>query len=176
MDVIYLDGDNLSLEDIERAAKAEAEVQLADKGREQIKAARKVVEEKLKSGEVSYGINTGFGSLSNVKIEAKDIDQLQLNLIRSHATALGEPLEETIVRGAMLLRANTLVKGYSGVRMVLVERLLDMLNQGVHPIIPSQGSVGASGDLAPLSHLALVIVGEGGVCMSFSRYLRSLDS
>lgn len=161
MDVIYLDGDNLSLEDVERVAKGEAEVQLADKGRKRIRAARKVVEEKLKSGEVVYGINTGFGHLSNVKIDAKDIDQLQLNLIRSHATGLGEPLDEKVVRGAMLLRANTLTKGYSGVRTVVVERLLEMINRGVHPIIPSQGSVGASGDLAPLSHLSLVLVGEG---------------
>jgi histidine ammonia-lyase len=161
MDTIDLDGHNLSLEEVERIARGEARVKLADKGREQLKASRSVVEDKLKSGEVAYGINTGFGHLSNIRIEDKDVDQLQLNLIRSHATALGEPLDEATVRAAMLLRANTLAKGYSGVREVVVELLLDLINNGVHPVIPSQGSVGASGDLAPLAHLALVLVGEG---------------
>jgi histidine ammonia-lyase len=161
MDAIDLDGHNLSIEEVGRVASGDAHVKLAEKGRDQLKASRSVVEDKLKSGEVAYGINTGFGHLSNIRIEDKDVDQLQLNLIRSHATALGEPLDEATVRAAMLLRANTLTKGYSGVREVVVELLLDLINNGVHPVIPSQGSVGASGDLAPLAHLALVLVGEG---------------
>jgi histidine ammonia-lyase len=177
MDIIHLDGHNLSLEEVEQVAKGEAQVQLADKGRDQLRASRSVVEKKLKSDEVAYGINTGFGHLSNVRIGDKDVDQLQLNLIRSHATALGEPLDEAAVRAAMLLRANTLAKGYSGVREVVVEHLLDMINKGVHPLIPGQGSVGASGDLAPLAHLALVLVGEGealyrGKAMSGSQALQ----
>ncbi len=177
MDIIHLDGHNLSLEDVEQVAKGEAQVQLADKGRDQLRASRSVVEKKLKSGEVAYGINTGFGHLSNVRIADKDVEQLQLNLIRSHATALGEPLDEAAVRAAVLLRANTLAKGYSGVREVVVEHLIDMINKGVHPLIPAQGSVGASGDLAPLAHLSLVMVGEGealyrGKAMSGSHALQ----
>jgi histidine ammonia-lyase len=177
MDIIHLDGHNLSLEEVEQVAKGEAQVQLADKGRDQLRASRSVVEKKLKSGEVAYGINTGFGHLSNVRIDDRDVEQLQLNLIRSHATALGEPLDEAAVRAAMLLRANTLAKGYCGVREVVVEHLLDMINKGIHPLIPSQGSVGASGDLAPLSHLSLVMVGEGealyrGKAMSGSQALQ----
>jgi len=111
--------------------------------------------------EVIYGVNTGFGALSDTKISRDELKQLQTNLIRSHAAGVGKPLSTEIVRATMLLRANTLAKGYSGIRLKTLETIVEMLNKGVHPIIPAKGSVGASGDLAPLSHMVLVLMGEG---------------
>src|SRR3989442_12444827 len=124
-------------------------------------ASRAVVERLLASGATAYGINTGFGKLASVRISAEQVRQLQVNLVRSHASGVGPPLSETETRAMMLLRANALAKGLSGVRPVVVETLIKMLNARVHPVIPSQGSVGASGDLAPRAHLAHVVIGEG---------------
>jgi histidine ammonia-lyase len=159
---IEIDGDTLSLEDLERAATdTSAEVVLADGVEERIVRSRQVVERAIREGRTVYGITTGFGRLAETVIPLDRIEELQINLIRSHACGVGDPLPRAETRAITLLRANVLAKGFSGVRPVIVQRLLDLLNRGVHPVIPEQGSVGASGDLAPLSHLALVLVGEG---------------
>lgn len=126
-----------------------------------MKASRAVVDKLLAEGQTAYGINTGFGKLASVRISAEQVRQLQVNLVRSHSCGVGAPLSEAETRAMMLLRANALAKGLSGIRPIVVETLCAMLNAGVHPIIPSQGSVGASGDLAPLAHLAHVVIGEG---------------
>jgi histidine ammonia-lyase len=154
---------DLSLADVERVACGGSAVRvvLADDARTRIRAARDVVERVLREGRTVYGVTTGFGALSDVVIPADRIRELQVNLIRSHAAGVGEPLDEAATRAIMLLRANVLALGHSGVREQVVELLLDCLNHGIHPVIPSRGSVGASGDLAPLSHLALVLLGEG---------------
>ncbi len=159
--IIEIDGEHLSFEEFEKVCIVKEKVFLNKKARERITKGRKFLEKLIGGEGIYYGINTGFGSLANIKINRNDIKQLQLNLIRSHAGAIGEPLPEEIVRGIMLLRANVLSRGYSGVREEVVELLLSLLNNEVTPFIPSQGSVGASGDLAPLSHLALVLIGEG---------------
>jgi histidine ammonia-lyase len=136
-------------------------VGLASTAIERMNASRAVVERVVASGATAYGINTGFGKLASVRISPEQVRQLQVNLVRSHASGLGTPLGEGETRAMMLLRANALAKGLSGVRPSVVETLCQMLNEKVHPVIPSQGSVGASGDLAPLAHLAHVIIGEG---------------
>jgi len=159
---IEIDGDSLTLEDVERVAGGGGpRVEVAARAREAMSRSREVVERALSSGQVVYGVTTGFGRLSDVVVSRDRLAELQLNLIRSHSCGVGPPLPETAVRAIMLLRANVLAKGFSGVRPVLVDLLVEMLNRGVHPVVPEQGSVGASGDLAPLSHLALVLVGEG---------------
>src|SRR2546425_270192 len=122
---------------------------------------RKILEQILDKSPVLYGINTGFGALSNQRIPKEDLAQLQVNLLRSHATSVGNPLPKAVVRAMILLRANALIKGYSGVRPETVQLLVGLLNKHVHPRIPETGSVGASGDLSPLSHMALVLIGEG---------------
>src|SRR2546428_10319268 len=124
-------------------------------------SSRAVVGRVVASGATAYGINTGFGKLASVRISPEQVRQLQVNLVRSHASGVGAPLSEAETRAMMLLRANALAKGLSGVRPRVVETLCQMLNAKVHPVIPSQGSVGASGDLAPLAHLAHVVIGEG---------------
>src|SRR5207245_4331265 len=134
---------------------------LAPAAAKRVDASRRALERVVAKGSVAYGIKTGFGELANVAISDADVRALQLNLLRSHAIGLGPPLRRDEVRAAILLRANTLAMGYSGVRRVLVTRLLDFLNRSVHPVIPSRGSLGASGDLAPLAHLGLVLAGEG---------------
>src|SRR5262247_4835081 len=126
-----------------------------------MQASRAVVDKLVASGKTAYGINTGFGKLASVRISSEQVRQLQVNLVRSHACGVGEPLSIPETRAIMVLRANALAKGLSGVRPGTVEALCAMLNAGVHPVIPSQGSVGASGDLAPLAHLAHVVIGEG---------------
>src|SRR5690606_17447482 len=128
---------------------------------EALRRARAVVDEALDDGQAHYGINTGFGSLARQRLAPGELRQSQLNLIRSHAAGVGEPLPVETVRAMMLLLAASLCRGCSGVRPEVVETLVAMLNAGVHPVVPSVGSVGASGDLAPLAHLALVLVGEG---------------
>ncbi|HSJ30342.1 MAG TPA: histidine ammonia-lyase [Longimicrobiales bacterium] len=161
-DTVMIRGE-LTLADVERVARGAGVVQvrLDDSARSRIEAARDVVERIVREERVVYGITTGFGALSEVVIPPGRIRELQLNLIRSHAGGVGEPLDEVETRAIMLLRANVLSLGHSGVRPCIVELLLECLNRGVHPVIPSRGSVGASGDLAPLSHLALVLLGEG---------------
>lgn len=159
--MIYLDGESLTLNDIERVAYDNVEVKISPDSYEKINASRQVIEDIVRSGETVYGVNTGFGALSNVKIPENQIFELQRNLIRSHACGVGDYFSIPTTRAIILLRANTLVKGYSGVRVELIEKLLALLNAGVHPLIPCKGSVGASGDLAPLAHLVLVLMGEG---------------
>ncbi len=129
--------------------------------KERILNSRKVLEEILDSGLAIYGVNTGFGALAKVRISKGEQEKLQLNMIRSHSAGVGKPLPREIVRATMLLRENTFARGNSGVRLEVLETLVEMLNKGVHPIVPEKGSVGASGDLAPLAHIALVMVGEG---------------
>ncbi len=158
---ITLDGSGLTAADVESVARGGAEVALADSAISAISAARAIVDAALGDGEPHYGINTGFGSLSGIRIENEELRQLQLNLIRSHSAGVGAPLPHDIVRGMMLLLAASLSRGCSGVRTEVVELIVGVLNAGVTPTIPSVGSVGASGDLAPLAHLALVLVGEG---------------
>jgi len=159
--MISLDGHRLDLEDVARVARGREEVRLAPAAAKRVDASRKALERILASGSLAYGIKTGFGELAHVSIPDEDARRLQLNLLRSHAVGQGEPLRTDEVRATVLLRANTLAMGHSGVRRALVVRLLDMLNRGVQPVVPSRGSLGASGDLAPLAHLGLVTVGEG---------------
>jgi histidine ammonia-lyase len=159
----------LSLDEVERVAREPVQVRLDDGARARVQAARDVVEAVVRERRVVYGITTGFGGLADVVIPADRLRELQVNLIRSHAAGVGEPLDEVETRAIMLLRANVLALGRSGVRPELIELLLALLNCRVHPIIPGLGSVGASGDLAPLSHLALVLVGEGEAVMGGAR-------
>ena len=161
--MILLDGSSLSLSGLMAIAHDHARVGLTADARARVRAARALVDAKATADEPAYGINTGFGSLSDVRIPRDQLSALQLNLIRSHAAGVGEPLPVPAVRATMALRANVLAKGFSGAREATVDALIDALNAGVHPRIPSRGSVGASGDLAPLAHLALVLVGEGEV-------------
>jgi histidine ammonia-lyase len=156
-----IDGRTLDFEDLVAVARNGEPVRLAPAAAKRVDASRRGLEKVVAKGTLAYGIKTGFGELANVAIPDDDVRALQLNLLRSHAIGGGPPLRKDEVRAAMLLRANTLAMGYSGVRRVLVMRLLDLLNRGVHPVIPSRGSLGASGDLAPLAHLGLVVVGEG---------------
>jgi histidine ammonia-lyase len=159
--MLELDGQSLTLEEVARVARGEEEVSLAASARGRVEAARRTVERIVAESRVVYGVNTGFGKLSDVTVPADELRDLQLNLVRSHACGLGPPLSEEETRALVLLRANVLAKGFSGARAVVVETLLALLARGVHPVIPELGSVGASGDLAPLAHLALCCVGEG---------------
>ena len=158
---IGIDGDGLTLEDVERVARHGAPVELTAGAVERMRRSRAVVERAVAEGRVVYGLTTGFGRLSEVAIPLDRLEELQINLIRSHACGVGAPLPREEARAVTLLRANVLAKGFSGIRPEVVALLLDLLNRGVTPVIPEQGSVGASGDLAPLSHVALVLIGEG---------------
>jgi len=156
-----IDGRSLDLDDVVAVARGREPVRLAPAAAKRVDASRRALEKVVAKGALAYGIKTGFGELANVAISDADVRALQINLLRSHAVGQGPPLRRDEVRAALLLRANTLAMGYSGVRRILVTRLLQLLNRGVHPVIPSRGSLGASGDLAPLAHLGLVLVGEG---------------
>src|SRR5881296_58415 len=158
---VTLDGFSLSIADVVAVARHGAPVAIAPHSLTAVTASRRSVEAAVARGDTIYGVNTGFGKLAHVRIKPEQTRELQLNLIRSHASGVGEPLPVDAVRAMMLLRANVLVRGTSGVRPALPELIVEMLNAGVHPRIPSQGSVGASGDLAPLAHLALAMIGEG---------------
>src|SRR6476661_11271153 len=159
--MISLDGASLTLDAIDRIAHGREPVGIAPAAAAAVRAARDVVDAKAAAGTPVYGVNTGFGALADVAIPADQLSTLQLNLIRSHAAGVGEPLPAPAVRALIALRANVLAKGYSGIRLETLEALVALLNAGVHPRVPARGSVGASGDLAPLAHLALVLVGEG---------------
>src|SRR5688572_13133803 len=161
--MMVLDGNSLTLDQLVEIAHGNALVVISDAARERVRAARAVVDEFADHETPTYGINTGFGNFAEVKIPHDSLSQLQVNLLRSHAAGVGEPLLVPVVRATMALRANVLAKGFSGVRLETLERLIDLLNQRVHPVVPSRGSVGASGDLAPLAHIALVLIGEGDV-------------
>ncbi|HYL46659.1 MAG TPA: histidine ammonia-lyase [Candidatus Limnocylindrales bacterium] len=158
---IQLDGETLSLAQLYEIVSGAAEGELAPAARERMNRSRTVVEKLIESGTAVYGVNTGFGKLAAVRISPDQIRQLQLNLVRSHACGVGPVLSGPETRAVLTLRASAIAKGFSGVRPIVVETLCAMLNRGVHPVIPAQGSVGASGDLAPLAHLAQVAIGEG---------------
>src|SRR5262245_1821006 len=159
--MIELDGSSLTLEHLLAIADDNESVALSDSARERVRASRAVVERRAGGDEPAYGINTGFGSFAEVKIAPDALRTLQLNLLRSHAAGLGEPLPARTVRAIIALRANVLAKGFSGIGLDALDALIALLNANVHPLVPSRGSVGASGDLAPLAHLALVLIGEG---------------
>src|SRR6266496_2403309 len=158
---IILDGHSLTIADVVAVARLHTPVSLDSAALRAVAESRTAVEAAVAGGQTVYGVNTGFGKLAHVRIPPEQARQLQHNLIRSHASGVGDPLPTDAVRAMMLLRANVLVRGTSGVRPALPELIVDMLNARVHPHVPSQGSVGASGDLAPLAHLALALVGEG---------------
>jgi histidine ammonia-lyase len=156
-----LKGESISLSQLAAVAVGGEAVQISPVAQPRILASRKVVEEIIARDAVVYGVTTGFGKLSDVRIPRDALNELQLNLVRSHACGIGQPLSEPEVRAMMLLRANVLTLGFSGIRLEIVQMLGEMLNRRVHPVVPEKGSVGASGDLAPLAHLALTIIGEG---------------
>src|SRR5262245_52666108 len=156
-----LNGQALALSDIAAVALSGEEVRISSLAKPRVLASRKVVEEIIARDAVVYGVTTGFGKLSDVRIPREALSDLQLNLVRSHACGIGEPLSEPEVRAMMLLRANVLTLGFSGIRSEVIELLCEILNRRVHPVVPEKGSVGASGDLAPLAHLALSVIGEG---------------
>ena len=158
---IQIDGEHFRFEELYRIVHDRAPVEIAPAARKRMDASRKVIEKLIQSDAAVYGVNTGFGKMSSVRISREQIGELQVNLVRSHACGMGAPLSEYETRAMLVLRANAIAKGFSGVRPVVAETLCAMLNKGVHPVIPSQGSVGASGDLAPLAHLAQVAIGEG---------------
>ena len=161
--MILLDGSSLTIEQLLAIADRGEGVALSDAARDRVRRSRAVVDRRATGAEPAYGINTGFGSFAEVAIAPDALEALQLNLLRSHAAGLGDPLPPRTVRATIALRANVLAKGFSGIALDTVEALIALLNRGVHPSVPSRGSVGASGDLAPLAHLALVLIGEGEV-------------
>src|SRR5690349_23910590 len=163
MSSVVIDGASLRIEDVFAVAAGGATVKLSAVARERARAARRIVDDLVAKNTVAYGVTTGFGKLSEVAIPPDRLAELQVNLVRSHAAAVGALLSEREVRAMMLLRANVIAKGYSGARPDLAELLVGMLNAQLHPPIPEQGSVGASGDLAPLAHLALSLIGEGAL-------------
>jgi histidine ammonia-lyase len=159
---VILDGRSLSLEDVRQVALGpETEVGLSEEAVARMADSRALIERLVSSGEPVYGVTTGFGRLADVTIPPDDRTTLQHNLVRSHASGMGDAMDREAVRALMVLRANALARGHSGCRVVLVERLLELLNSGIHPRVPEFGSVGASGDLAPLAHVALALIGEG---------------
>ena len=159
--MVVLDGDRLAIEQVIAVAVRQETAALAPESIEKMLRSRSVVERLAAGDEPVYGVNTGVGLLADVRVPPADLEQLQRNVVRSHAAGTGDPLEREEVRAMMLIRANVLAKGFSGIRPVVAERLCQMLERGVTPVVPSQGSVGASGDLAPLAHMALVLMGEG---------------
>ncbi|ARK30856.1 histidine ammonia-lyase [Halalkalibacter krulwichiae] len=161
--MVTLNGQTLNLTEVKKVLYDKEQVMASHESLKKVEASRKAVEKIVAEGRIVYGITTGFGKFSDVFIDKKNVEELQLNLIRSHACGVGDPFPEVVSRAMVLLRANALLKGFSGVRPIVVERLLDLINKEIHPVIPQQGSLGASGDLAPLSHLALVLIGEGEV-------------
>lgn len=158
---IYIDGDSLTVEQVVDVARHHAPLRLTPQALEKVRRARRMVEEMVDKQQVVYGITTGFGKFSDVVISREDVARLQENLIMSHACGMGDPYPAEVVRAMMTLRVNALAKGYSGIRPETLQLLVDMVNAGVHPVIPQQGSLGASGDLAPLAHMVLVMIGKG---------------
>jgi histidine ammonia-lyase len=161
--MIELNGHTLTLQEIQKVLYDNEKVTISPESLAKATQSRAAVENIVKQNKVVYGINTGFGKFSDVLIEQDDVEELQLNLIHSHACGVGDPFPEKVSRAMLLLRANALLKGFSGIRPVVIEKLIELLNRQIHPVIPQQGSLGASGDLAPLSHLALALMGEGEV-------------
>lgn len=172
---VYLDGNTLSPAEAMAVATGSAKLEITQDSWDRIINSRKVVEDILKSGEVVYGINTGFGSLVNTTIDSEKLQELQINLIRSHATGLGQQMDRVSVRAMMVARVNSFAKGYSGVHPNVVQQLVDYLNHDITPYIPRIGSLGASGDLAPLSHMAITLIGEGSVLGNNGELLNTMD-
>jgi histidine ammonia-lyase len=166
---VRLSGNDLSFDELRAVVDQRRPVLLSSEALERVKAARAVVDALVTENKLAYAVTTGVGKLSDVRIESAQNRQLQLNLIRSHSVGVGEPLSREETRAMMVLRANSLAKGFSGVRPAVIDLLCEMLNKGVHPVVPSQGSVGASGDLAPLAHLALSMIGEGEAAFADAR-------
>lgn len=160
---VLINGRDLTVEEVIRVCRNNEEVQLTEEAVEAVKKARAYIERKLEEKAVIYGLTTGFGKFANVVISNEQTETLQKNLIISHTCAMGNPYPRHYVRAAMLLRCNALARGNSGIRLETLQTLIDMLNKGIHPVIPEKGSLGASGDLAPLSHIALALIGEGKV-------------
>ncbi len=158
---VTIDGSHLTLDEVLQVARQKVQTVITEKAIARTRNGRKALERLLQEKEVIYGVNTGFGALSNFRIPTDDLKQLQTNLIRSHSASVGQPHSSEVVRAMMLLRANTLLKGNSGIRPEVVSTIVRLLNKQIHPYIPEKGSVGASGDLSPLSHMALVLLGEG---------------
>jgi histidine ammonia-lyase len=166
MKTISLDGESLTIEDVVAVARSwaapeEIHVKIAAEAQEKIERARRAVEDFIEQGEIIYGVTTGFGAFKDKIISPSQTEELQRNMLMSHAVGVGDPFDEATVRAIMLIRANTLAKGHSGIRSETLQALLALVNRGVHPVIPAKGSLGASGDLAPLAHMSLVLIGEG---------------
>ncbi|MFB7302679.1 histidine ammonia-lyase [Heyndrickxia sporothermodurans] len=161
--MIQLTGNTLTINEIKKVLFDNERVEIAKASMEKVNQSHEAVQRIVKEKKVVYGITTGFGKFSDVYIDSENVEELQLNLIHSHACGVGEPFPEIVSRAMLLLRANALSKGFSGVRPLIIETLVHFINAGIHPVVPQQGSLGASGDLAPLSHLALAIMGEGEV-------------
>ena len=159
--MIYLDGSSLTIDQVVEIARNKAEVGLSEEAKKNIQISRDIVEKNIEEKKVIYGLNTGFGKFVNVAISENELDKLQLNLILSDAVGVGDPFKQDVTRAIMLLRVNALAKGFSGIRLSTVETMIAMLNKGVHPVIPEKGSVGSSGDLCPLAHMVLPMIGEG---------------
>src|SRR6266581_2648803 len=168
-----LNGEQISLVQLAAVASGGEAVHITDLARPRILASRKLIEQIIERDAAVYGVNTGFGKLADVRIGRHELRQLQLNLVRSHACGIGNRLSEPEVRAMMLLRANVLTLGLSGIRCDVVGLLCEMLNRRVHPVVPEKGSVGASGDLAPLAHLALSLIGEGEAFLAGKRVASS---
>ncbi|MBO8160108.1 MAG: histidine ammonia-lyase [Thermosipho sp. (in: Bacteria)] len=161
--MVKIDGNSLELEHIHKVARKFERVTLDDSAKRKVEETRKKIEEILKAGKPIYGVNTGFGALVNVKISETQLEELQKNIVLSHSAGVGKPLSKDIVRAIMLLRANSLSKGFSGVRSEVINKLIEFLNNDIYPFVPEKGSVGASGDLSPLAHIAMALIGEGYV-------------
>ena len=159
MSTVYLDGKSLTLQDVVNVARKGWKVEISPEAKEQIKECAKAVLAWADEGRVVYGVTTGFGDLASVVIPRDKCRQLQENLLLSHSCGFGEPYPEDVVRAIMLLRINTLSRGYSGISLETLQQMVDYLNLGIHPVVPTQGSVGASGDLCPLSHVAISLIG-----------------
>jgi histidine ammonia-lyase len=169
MQALHINGNDLTLDEVRQVVHERRPVLLQPEARLAVEQARAVVDELVEQNRIAYAVNTGVGKLADMRIPPDEIRTLQVNLLRSHSAGVGEPLREDVTRAMLLLRANSMAKGFSGVRPVVIDTLCEMLNRGVHPVIPSQGSVGASGDLAPLAHLGLVLIGEGEAVLNGKR-------
>ncbi len=161
MATIQIDGQQLTIEQTVEVAYRGAQVELTTQARDRVGRAAKAVQQLLADGKIAYGITTGFGAFKDRVIPPDEVEQLQRNILVSHAVGVGDPFDQATTRAIMLIRANTLARGYSGIRLSTLQLLIDMLNAGVHPVIPEKGSLGASGDLAPLAHMSLPLIGEG---------------
>lgn len=167
---LFVDGEKLTIDEVAEVARnKKVKVALSSKAIKRIRSSRKLVEKVVERGEAVYGITTGFGKFQNKVVRKGQAEELQNNLIRSHSVGVGEPFPEEIIRAAILIRANSLAKGYSGVRIIVLNKLIELLNKGIYPYVPQQGSVGSSGDLAPLAHISLVLMGEGEVLLHNKR-------